>query len=94
MKMDEKLEKEREERRKLFLSWDIENDLPCEVGDYVLKRIDFPTMEDRKTGKVKTDIRVYTAFAWENEKNGWMVKAIFDEETKDYMVKMDLRLMT
>ena len=93
MKMDEKLEKEREERRKLFLSWDIENDLPCEVGDYVLKRIDFPTMEDRKTGKVKTDIRVYTAFAWENEKNGWMVKAIFDEETKDYMVKMDLRLM-
>lgn len=24
MKMDEKLEKEREERRKLFLSWDIE----------------------------------------------------------------------
>ena len=27
MKMDEKLEKEREERRKLFLSWDIENDL-------------------------------------------------------------------
>ena len=28
MKMDEKLEKEREERRKLFLSWDIENDLP------------------------------------------------------------------
>ena len=47
MKMDEKLEKEREERRKLFLSWDIENDLPCEVGDYVLKRIDFPTMEDR-----------------------------------------------
>lgn len=94
MKMDEKLEKEREERRKLFLSWDIENDLPCEVGDYVLKRIDFPTMEDRKTGKVKTDIRVYTAFAWENGKNGWMVKAIFDEETKDYMVKMDLRLMT
>ena len=79
MKMDEKLEKEREERRKLFLSWDIENDLPCEVGDYVLKRIDFPTMEDRKTGKVKTDIRVYTAFAWENEKNGWMVKAIFDK---------------
>ena len=49
MKMDEKLEKEREERRKLFLSWDIENDLPCEVGDYILKRIDFPTMEDRKT---------------------------------------------
>ncbi len=94
MKMDEKLEKEREERRKLFLSWDIENDLPCEVGDYVLKRIDFPTMKDRKAGKVKTDIRVYTAFAWENEKNGWMVKAIFDEETKDYMVKMDLRLMT
>ena len=45
MKMDEKLEKEREERRKLFLSWDIENDLPCEVGDYVLKRIDFPTMK-------------------------------------------------
>ena len=25
MKMDEKLEKEREERRKLFLSWDIED---------------------------------------------------------------------
>ena len=55
MKKDEKLEKEREERRKLFLSWDIENDLPCEVGDYVLTRIDFPTMEDRKTGKVKTE---------------------------------------
>ena len=39
MKMDEKLEKEREERRKLFLSWDIENDLPCEVGDLSLIHI-------------------------------------------------------
>ena len=66
MKMDEKLEKEREERRKLFLSWDIENDLPCEVGDYVLKRIDFTTMKDRKAVMFKTEIRVYTAFAWEN----------------------------
>lgn len=92
--MNEKLEKEREERRKQFLSWEIENDLPREVGDYILRRIDFPTAEDRNAGKVKTDSCVYTAFAWENEKNGWMVKAIFDEETKDYMVKMDLRLMT
>lgn len=92
--MDEKMEKEREERRQLFLDWDIERELPREVGDYILKRIDFPTAEERKAGKVKTDARVYTAFGWENEKNGWMVKAIFDEETKDYMVKMDLRLMT
>lgn len=52
------------------------------MGDYVLKRIDFPTMKDRKAGKVKTDIRVYTAFAWENEKNGWMVKAILMKKLK------------
>ena len=79
---DEKLKAEREARRKLFMDWDIEKELPADISGYKLHRID------------KQDGRIYYAFGWTNEENGWEVRALFDEETMDYMVKMYLRLVT
>lgn len=75
---DEKLEEERKKRRDSFLAWDIEKELPMDIGDYRLSRLDVQ------------EGRIYEAFAWTNAKNGWQVRAIFDEETMDYMIKMDL----
>ena len=82
MGKEDKLEQERAERRQKFLDWDIEKELPSDIEGYKLKRL------DRQEG------RIYFAFCWENEKNGWQVRALFDEETMDYMVKSDLRMMT
>lgn len=82
MGKEDKLEQERAERRQKFLNWDIEKELPSDIEGYKLKRL------DRQEG------RIYFAFCWENEKNGWQVRALFDEETMDYMVKSDLRMMT
>lgn len=31
---DDKLEKERAERRQKFLDWDIEKELPAQIGEY------------------------------------------------------------
>lgn len=82
MGKEDKLEQERAERRQKFLDWDIENELPVNIEGYRLKRL------DRQEG------RIYFAFCWENEETGWQVRALFDEETMDYMVKSDLRLVT
>ena len=46
---------------------DIEKELPSDIEGYKLKRL------DRQEG------RIYFAFCWENEKNGWQVRALFDE---------------
>lgn len=78
---DNKLAEEREQRRNAFLAWDIENELPLDIGEYHLERID------------KQEERIYRAFGWTSSKNGWQVRAIFDEETMDYMIKMDLNLV-
>ena len=78
---DNKLAEEREQRRNAFLVWDIENELPLDIGEYHLERID------------KQEERIYKAFGWTSSKNGWQVRAIFDEETMDYMIKMDLNLV-
>ena len=56
---DEKLKAEREARRKLFMDWDIEKELPADISGYKLHRID------------KQDGRIYYAFGWTNEENGW-----------------------
>ena len=37
---DEKLKAEREARRKLFMDWDIEKELPADISGYKLHRID------------------------------------------------------
>ena len=79
---DSKLEKERQERRKKFLDWDAEHELPQDIGDYHFKRLD------------QQEGRIYYAFGWINEKNGWKVRVLFDEETMDYMVKSDLHMVT
>ena len=70
---DNKLAEEREQRRNAFLAWDIENELPLDIGEYHLERID------------KQEERIYKAFGWTSSKNGWQVRAIFDEETMDYI---------
>ncbi len=80
--VDEKTQKQRDERRKIFQEWDIEKELPADVGGYRLRRID------------EQDERIYYAFGWFNEENGWKVRILYDEETADYMVKMDLHMMT
>lgn len=77
----EKFEKERAERRQLFLDWNIEKELPSSIGEYALHRID------------RQDGRIYYAFGWTGQDNGWEIRALFDEETMDYMVKMYLRMM-
>lgn len=79
---DEKLKQEREKRRQGFLDWKVEDELPREVGEYKLHRID------------KQDGRIYYAFGWTGERTGWDIRAIFDEETMDYMVKMYLHMVT
>ena len=79
---DDNLEKERAERRQKFLDWDIEKELPAQIGEYKLKRL------DRQEG------RIYFAFCWEDEKTGWQIRALFDEETMDYMVKAFLHMVT
>lgn len=79
---EEKLRQERAERRQKFLDWDIEKELPAEIGDYRLERID------------KQEERIYYAFGWFGKETGWAVRVLFDEETMDYMVKMDFRLLT
>lgn len=80
--VDEKTKKAREERRQLFMDWDIEKELPQQIGPYHLKRID-----------VQQE-RIYFAFGWVDEKSGWQIRALYDEETADYMIKMDLHMMT
>ena len=83
--VSEKLLKQRAERKKLFDDWDIEKELPSAIGDYKLRRID---------EQDKDNARVYYAFGWFNENNGWKVRVLYDEETADYMVKMDLHMIT
>lgn len=69
-----------EERRRAFLDWDVEHRLPMTIGDYHFRRV------DRQEG------RIYYAFSYVSETTGWEVRALFDEETMDYMVKTDFRL--
>lgn len=73
---------EREERRRMFLEWNIENTLPEQVGNYRLSRTD------------RQEERLYHAFQWEDSDTGWAVEVIFDEETMDYMVKANFRLFS
>lgn len=80
--VSEKVAKAREERRNQFLSWNIEEELPKEIGQYKLKRFD------------RQDNRIYYAFGWVGQENAWIIYVLFDEETMDYMVKMDLSLFT
>lgn len=74
------LTEEQAKRRQAFLDWNVESVLPETVGDYRFHRV------DRQEG------RIYYAFSYVNEATGWEVKALFDEETMDYMVKTDFRL--
>lgn len=69
-------------RRQEFLDWPVETALPEVIGSYRFRRA------DRQEG------RVYTAFEYVSGETGWTVRAIFDEETMDYMVKMDFRLFS
>lgn len=78
----DKKAQERAERRKLFLEWDIESTLPKQVGNFHLSRTD------------RQEERLYHAFQWEDHNTGWIVEALFDEETMDYMVKADFRLFS
>lgn len=80
--VDEKTKAAREKRRQLFMDWDIETELPTDIGPYHLQHID------------KQQDRIYYAFGWIDEKSGWQVRALYDEETADYMIKMDLHMMT
>lgn len=74
------LTEDQKKRRQGFLDWDAEERLPASVGDFHFKRID------------KQEGRIYYAFAYVSESTGWEVRALFDEETMDYMVKTDFRL--
>lgn len=74
------IKEERKKRRELFLAWEIEKDLPKSIGEYELKRID------------KQDDRKYYAFSYVGKETGWQVESLFDEETMDYMIKVDFRL--
>ena len=80
--VDDKTKKAREERRKLFMDWDIGHELPQDIGPYHLQRID-EQME-----------RIYYAFGWIDPESGWQIRALYDEETSDFMIKMDLHMMT
>ena len=64
------------------MDWDIEKELPQSIGPYKLHRID------------KQEGRIYFAFGWTGEDDGWEIRALFDEETMDYMIKAYLRLIT
>lgn len=76
------LTEDREKRRQGFLDWDVEHELPEAVGDFHFRRL------DRQEG------RIYYAFSYVSDSTGWEVRALFDEETMDYMVKTDFRLFT
>lgn len=74
------LTEDQKKRRQGFLDWDAEHRLPASVEDYRFRRV------DRQEG------RIYHAFSYVSDSTGWEVKALFDEETMDYMVKTDFRL--
>lgn len=74
------LTEDQEKRRQGFLDWDVEHELPESIGDFHFRRL------DRQEG------RIYYAFSYVSESMGWEVRALFDEETMDYMVKTDFRL--
>ena len=80
--VDEKTKKAREERKNLFADWDIEHELPQDIGPYHLQRIE------------EQHERIFYAFGWMDKKSGWCIRALYDEETADYMIKMDLHMMT
>lgn len=82
MDEEEKLAAARKERRQKFMDWEIEKELPQSIGPYKLHRID------------KQEGRIYYAFGWTGEDDGWEIRALFDEETMDYMIKAYLRLIT
>ena len=71
-----------QDRRQLFLSWDIETELPLEIETFHLERMDLQ------------EERIYYAFAYKDSVTGWEVRILFDEETQDYMVKLYFRLFT
>lgn len=73
---------EKSAEKKAFIEWDIENDLPSNIGPYVLERTD------------EQDGRIYKAFRWIDHQSGWEVRAVFDGETAEYMIKIDLNFMT
>lgn len=52
------------------------------IGDYELRIID------------EQHDRIYYAFGWFHKSNGWKIRVLYDEETADYMVKMDLHMIT
>ena len=80
--VDEKTKKARAERREKLLAWYEEKDLPSVIGDYELRIID------------EQHERIYYAFGWFHKSNGWKIRVLYDEETADYMVKMDLHMIT
>ena len=80
--VDEKTKKARAERREKLLAWYEEKDLPPVIGDYELRIID------------EQHDRIYYAFGWFHKSNGWKIRVLYDEETADYMVKMDLHMIT
>lgn len=71
-----------QDRRQLFLSWNIETELPLEIETFHLERMDLQ------------EERIYYAFAYKDSVTGWEVRILFDEETQDYMVKLYFRLFT
>lgn len=74
------LTEDQQKRRQGFLDWDVEHTLPPIIGDYHFERVD------------QQEGRLYYAFQYVSESTGWQVRALFDEETMDYMVKTDFRL--
>lgn len=81
MKELAELTEKQKKRRQAFLDWDLSG-LPETIGTFHRKRI------DRQEG------RIYYAFGYEDEETGWEARALFDEETMDYMVKFYLRMYT
>ena len=79
---DQKTVDGRHARQKAFAEWNIEKELPAHIGSYSLERVD------------EQDGRVYKAFRWKDKKSGWEIRAVFDEETADYMIKVDLKFIT
>lgn len=80
--VDEKTQKARVERREKLLAWYEGKELPPVIGDYELRTID------------EQHDRIYYAFGWFHKSNGWKIRVLYDEETADYMVKMDLHMIT
>ncbi|MED9920828.1 MAG: hypothetical protein U0J30_06735, partial [Megasphaera sp.] len=66
--------------------WNIMTVLPLTVGDFQL-------LEEYRMVEKDGNPVEYRLFTYENKENGWTVRAIFNPESEEYAVRVDIGML-